>query len=437
MNYSQISKSLLALTAGFFSFSALATNGLYQHGYGVRVNGMAGAGVALPQDALISATNPAGLARVGDRKDIGIAAFSPMRNYTVTGAPSGGFPPFPGPEVESDDTLFLIPNFGWSRQLDGGHAVGVSVYGNGGMNTAWPAADTPTIPTPRGPAAGTFLGGDAGVDYAQLFVNLGYAKSLSESASIGVSGIINYSELEMEGLGAFADFSTSPGNLSNNGKESDVGFGLKVGGQFALSPSVEVGVSYQSEIDNTLDKYSGLFANGGELNIPATATVGLTFKPNDRSAIAFDIQEIFYGSTDAIGNPGTGSFTGGLFACAGGDVSSCLGGARGAGFGWEDMTVFKLGYQVQTSDTMTWRFGISQGDQPIPEGEVTLNIIAPGVIRNHVTAGFSRILANGNELSFALMYAPEECVTGGSAFNPGQTIEICMDQYQLELGYSW
>ena len=383
------SSALLAIIL-LLPLTVFATNGLYQHGYGVRANSMGGAGVALPLDALAAATNPAGTAMLGKNKDVGLALFSPERSYTVNGAPSGGFPPFPGPEVESDSTLFAIPSFGWNKPINEHSAFNISVYGNGGMNTDWTASDTPTVPTPFGLAGGTFLAGDAGVDYSQLFVNLNYARKISEGSALGISGIVNYSQFEGKGLRGFSGFSVDPTKLTNNGKDNDIGFGIKVGGLFELSDSVDLGIAYQSEISNTLDDYAGLFANGGELDIPATAAVGLAFELNDRSSLAFDVQHIFYEDADAIGNPGTSNPTAGLFACAGGDLSSCLGGSNGAGFGWEDMTVFKLGYQVQTRDDMVWRFGISYGEQPIPNNEVTLNILAPGVMETHVTAGFSK-----------------------------------------------
>ena len=184
-----VKKYSLALTvlSLLTPFSALATNGLYQHGYGVRANALAGAGVALPLDALAAATNPAGTVMVGDHMDIGLALFSPLRDYTVNGAPSGGFPPIPGPRVESDSTLFAIPSFGWNKTLNDQSAFSISVYGNGGMNTDWTASDTPTVPTPFGPANGTFLAGDTGVDYKQLFVNLNYSRKISPLGSRAVS----------------------------------------------------------------------------------------------------------------------------------------------------------------------------------------------------------------------------------------------------------
>jgi long-chain fatty acid transport protein len=61
--------SLLAI----FISPAFATNGYLAHGYGIKSRGMAGAGVALPQEALIAAINPAGIVFVGDRLEINAA----------------------------------------------------------------------------------------------------------------------------------------------------------------------------------------------------------------------------------------------------------------------------------------------------------------------------------------------------------------------------
>ena len=50
------------------SLPALATNGTMPHGYGIKAQGMGGASIALPQDALAAANNPAGMAFVGNRR---------------------------------------------------------------------------------------------------------------------------------------------------------------------------------------------------------------------------------------------------------------------------------------------------------------------------------------------------------------------------------
>jgi len=78
-----VSVLLLAVTS-----PAFATNGYLSHGYGIKSRGLAGAGIALPQESMIIATNPAGISFLGNRVDVSAALFSPRRNYEVTGAPS-------------------------------------------------------------------------------------------------------------------------------------------------------------------------------------------------------------------------------------------------------------------------------------------------------------------------------------------------------------
>ncbi|HSF78087.1 MAG TPA: hypothetical protein VLA38_05680, partial [Steroidobacteraceae bacterium] len=76
-------------------------------------------------------------------------------------------------------------------------------------------------------------------------------------------------------------------------------------------------------------------------------------------------------------------------------------------------------------------------DQPIPKEEMTFNILAPGVMEEHYTAGFTRRLDGGREFSVALMYAPSVTVTGPQNFDPTQSVEFKMHQWDLEFSYAW
>ncbi|MGB5720761.1 MAG: hypothetical protein WBM34_08710, partial [Woeseiaceae bacterium] len=107
------------------------------------------------------------------------------------------------------------------------------------------------------------------------------------------------------------------------------------------------------------------------------------------------------------------------------------------GFGWEDMTTFKLGFEWQRDEANTWRFGYSYGEQPIQSADVLFNILAPGVMEQHVTLGLTRKAASGGEWNFSFMYAPENSVTGPSMFDPTQTIELTMSQLEFEVSYSF
>ena len=116
-----------------------------------------------------------------------------------------------------------------------------------------------------------------------------------------------------------------------------------------------------------------------------------------------------------------------------------LGTSNGAGFGWQDMTIYKLGYQWSTSPEWTWRVGYSTTDQPIPDSEVLFNILAPAVVEDHLTFGFTNKTSSNTEFNFAAMYAPEVEVSGSNPLggDAGQPITIRMKQYELEASWGW
>ena len=260
---------------------------------------------------------------------------------------------------------------------------------------------------------------------------------ISNKASWGISAIAVYQTFNSKGLANFAGFSSNPLNLTNKGTDTATGFGLKLGAQSEVAPGLTLAASYQPEINmSEFDDYAGLFAEQGDFDIPTTYTVGLAWNTSPKTTFTADIQVINYGDIAAIANPISRLTDGSCIPGPnGGTGAGCLGAANGAGFGWEDMTIIKLGYQLQHSPDWTWRVGISNGDQPIPESEVLLNTLAPAVIETHITGGFTTKLAN-SELNAALMYAPNNSVTGVSPFDSNQTIEIEMTQWEFELGWS-
>ena len=119
------------------------------------------------------------------------------------------------------------------------------------------------------------------------------------------------------------------------------------------------------------------------------------------------------------------------------DLESCLGGKNGAGFGWDDMTVYKLGMMWTNNEDWTWRLGYSYGEQPIPDTEMTFNILAPAVMEHHFTAGFTLERTRGREFSMAFLYAPDVDLTGPQNFDPTQTVTFEMYQWEAEASYRW
>ena len=411
-------KALLAaaVAAALAPLAAHATTGYFQHGYGIKAKGMGGVGIALPQDSLAAATNPAGMALIGNRLDLGVDWFKPDRGAEIVG---NAVPGVNGKYDGNDTASFLIPEFGYNRMLNPNLALGVSVYGNGGMNTDYKTS----------PFSGFGGSSPAGVDLMQLFISPTIAWKGGAHA-IGASLNLAYQRFEARGVGVFAPFSSDPNNLSDRGHDDSTGWGVRVGWTGQVLPSLTLGATYQTKTEmSKFDKYKGLFANQGEFDIPENYGVGVAWKATPAFTLAADVLRINYGDVAAVGNPINCLFTG----CQ-------LGGPNGAGFGWQNTTVYKLGIAYAWSPSLTLRGGYIKLKQPIPQSQTFFNILAPGVVEDHLTLGATWQVSRESELSIAYMHAFENEVKGSGSIPPafgGGEANLRMSQDALGIAWGW
>jgi len=438
----------VALAAAFAPGLALATDGYYADGYGIKSKGRAGTGTAMATDAFGGANNPASMVFVGNRIDFGVDLFSPRRESERTGGNIGI-----NGQADSDSNYFLIPEFGYNKMIEPNLSLGVSVYGNGGMNTNYPGGQI-SSGTACGPATGPGTGfnpapgpynllcgtGNLGVDFMQLFIAPTLAYKFTPNHAFGISPIIGYQRFKAEGLQAFSAFSSSAANLTNQGYDAAWGYGARIGWLGQLSDTVSVGVAYSTKIYmQNFDKYKGLFAEQGGFDAPESYSVGIAFKATPSFTVLADYRRINYNDIPSVGNPSARVTN--CTGVGGTDPSVCLGGTNGAGFGWQNVNVYKLGFEYQSSGEMTWRAGYSHNNNPIGAQDVTFNILAPGVIEDHATLGFTYKTKSGGELTMAYMHGFNNSVTGPSLFNsfgvPAGNETIKMYQNSIGIAYGW
>jgi long-chain fatty acid transport protein len=406
-----------ALAAILAPGTALATTGYFAHGYGIKAKSMGGVGIALPQDALAAASNPAGIAWVGNRIDLGADWFTPDRGASIVGS---GAPGANGTYDGNDTKSFLIPEFGYNRVINPNLTFGVAVYGNGGMNTDYKT-------NPFAAFGGT---GSAGVDLMQLFIAPTVAWK-SGNHSFGASLNLAYQRFKAEGIQGFAGSSASPGNVSNRGYDDSTGFGVRVGWTGQVSPMVTLGATYQTKTKmSEFDKYSGLFANQGDFDIPENYGAGIAVKASPKLTVAADVLRINYNDIPAVGNPVDSLFTG-----------TPLGSTNGPGFGWQNTTVYKIGVAYELKPGTTLRAGYVTLDQPIPASQTFFNILAPGVVEDHLTLGLTMEMSKTSELSFMYMHAFEKKVNGSGSipavpFGGGEA-NLRMSQDSIGVAYGW
>lgn len=408
----------LALVLSGTLSTALATDGYFSHGYGMKAKGMGGASVAVAQDAFAGANNPARASFAGNRIEAGADFFMPDRSAGRTGNPMGL-----NATVDSDSKLFLIPEFGYNRTISDRVSAGLTVYGNGGMNTDYAGGQ---VNCGQGPA--NILCGNArlGVDLMQVVLAPTVAYKLNDSHSIGVSALLVHQQFKADGLQAFADprITGDSSKVTNNGYDRSNGLGLRVGYLGKLNDKVSIGASYSPKISmSRFSDYAGLFAEQGKLDIPENYTVGAAFQATPDVTVAMDYQRINYSGVPSIGNPSSNR--------------APLGAANGPGFGWKDVGVFKLGVQWQATPKLALRAGYNKSQNPIEARDVTFNILAPGVITSHATLGGTYAMSATSEMTVAYMHAPRQSVTGASNFGGTETIGMSQNSLGLQVGWKF
>ncbi len=398
---------------------AHATDGYFSQGYGVQSKGIAGAGLALSKETLAIANNPAAAFALGNRVDVDLDYFQADRHASLVGNAYGADQTFDG----NGGGPSPIPEFGLTRRLSERWAIGLAVYGNGGM-----ATDYKTNPFGRFGASGP-----AGVSLVQVFIAPTLAYQIAPGHSLGVSLDIGGQQFKAHGVQPFAGYSINPANFTNRASTTAWGYGAKVGYVGQWTPRLSVGAFYQSRtFSDKFGKYAGLFAEGGGFDIPSSYGVGLAYKATDRLDLIADVHRIDYAEIASVGHP-----LGLLFA------GNPFGSANGPGFGWRNVTAVKLGVNYTIDPAWQVRAGWGYATNPVPASQTLLNILAPGVVTNQFTVGATWTHPSGLQVSAYALEAPRNTVRGsgsipgGAGGFGGGEANISLAETAFGLGLGW
>jgi len=266
--------------------------------------------------------------------------------------------------------------------------------------------------------------GKLGIDYAQLILAPTIAYRVLPNQSIGLSILLGAQRIKLYGLQNFKNFSTHPGHVTNKGYNYDVGIGARIGWIGEIFEGFWLGAAYATKTYMTKNqKYKGLLA-GEKLDIPANLSVGLKYELTPCMNVAFDFQHIYYRNVRAVGNsiskfiPGT------------------LGKKNAAGFGWKNISAYKVGIDYAIDPCFKIRAGYAISQLPYSKREIDFNIIAPAVVTSHYTVGLTYVVNDSSEWDIAYSYSPKGQRRGVSNFGLGN-VKHEMYQHLLEINYAW
>ena len=432
-----IKSGALALAVSCFAPSiAYATNGLFLIGNGNKAKGMGGVGIAISADSLSAATNPATIAGMKNRIDIGMDIFVPSVESTLGSVSSKSEASINGMGLNS---TFILPSMAGTYQWNDKITLGVAAVPVGGGGTKFKTNffEAAAAGTPNTPGISSILG----VDYVVGEIVSTIAYKLNDQHSFGASLLIGIARFEAYGLGLFDPFTQNQGttaNFTNQGKDWSLGYGARLGymGTFG---KWTVGAEYTSKVNmNEFDRYSELFAEGGNMDVPPSAGLGVSFRATPELLLAFDVTRTFYSQTKAISNLGpnlAGDPAGPL-----GSDDRRLGRTNGLGFGWEDQTVYKVGAEYAINKKWIARAGFNYGSSPINEDrEIIFNLVAPATVQYHLTLGGTYNISPTMEINASYVHAVENEQCGPTYVSDDGSNLGCLKMSQNTIGgsFSW
>jgi long-chain fatty acid transport protein len=443
-------KRVLAVTVGLAITTGAApvwaNNGMENIAYSAQSEGRGGTAIAVGDDTSVMNTNPALLSNIENgRVDASMTMMFPQYSYQNSANNSSGMKP-----------IFVIPTMGLATSLNNKLKFGIAFFNEGGTGTDYGSLK---VPDP-GARSGYML-----AEYYSMFGYMVVTPTLSYTAtdnlSLGISAQPGFATARMK-----MPFDMTPigmGKWAADMNMHDYNYRTKLGALYKLNEAVGFGFAYTTKADINLrgnaTMQSPNFTGGSsfmtgnasaDLGWPSSYKLGTYWDMRNfgMPRMSLDIERLkwsqYYKSvpfhmTNIAWDNGPGPS----------EMSMAM------NLGWDDQTVYKLGFDYPFNDKITMRMGWSHGKNPVPASGL-LAIMNP-IVEDHYTMGLG-INPNKNfEFNMAMTYGVRNRETnntsntvvattmnGYSLSSPGVSTDmngttIGMKYYTMSMGigYKW
>lgn len=363
--------------------------------------GMAGVGVAFPQDALSSALNPALSVDIGNRLDVGATWLRSDGQTEITG---NILPGINGVYESNRHRNIVSPEFGVNYMVNGScdFSVGVIVYNKDYLQTDYDR---------RIPILGTSRLGLEAIQEAVA----GIMAVRFDCHAFGIALQLGAQRFKVRGIENFDNpiFSTAPGHVTNRNGDYSFGVGVVLGYTWQPMPGFMLGLAYEPRTHmSRLHNYSGFLENHGRLDLPERYSAGISAEVLPCLTAGLDFQWVRRASIGSLGND--------IPPTIGGIALNRLGSKGGPGFHWRDQPFVRVGlaYELPCYN-LVLRTGYRWTRQPIRKENTFVNGLTLDLVQSVFTVGATWSPWCGTELSFFYGHGWTKKLNGTQAISPG------------------
>jgi hypothetical protein len=220
-------------------------------------------------------------------------------------------------------------------------------------------------------------------------------QQFEDGSTAKLSAVLAYQRYASLGLGMSQfgnDVQPASAWAANN---TSYGAGARVDLGGPVSDSLRWGAAYQSRVGmDPFAGYHGVFSDQGDFDIPASASVGMSYALTPTFGVDVGVQRVMYSSI----TPFTSSSLPRSFLALLGDGASPV-------FAWRDLTVYSVGWTMHNTDVGNLELRFTTRQQPIPTSSLLEHALESNVSNDMVSVGWSRAVGESSHMSFAASYA--------------------------------
>jgi long-subunit fatty acid transport protein len=241
------------------------------------------------------------------------------------------------------------------------------------------------------------------------------SRDLDNQSRISAGVVLANQQFASFGLGT--EVLDQVGSAGRDLTEKASGTGVRVGFERDLNDRLSLGTSLQSKINmEAFQSYRGLFADPGDFDLPARASVTARWRPVPFADVSVSAQRIFYSDLVAFSSRALPV-----------RFLALLNDGSQPKLTWRDLDVLSadVGFAMGSSDRLTLRYSTQQ--QPEPSSIVLLNAFSSALTDNNFALGFEHRFDRAGALRFAASYAPTEYYLGnisGLSSNAGSGSQV-------------
>jgi len=221
-------------------------------------------------------------------------------------------------------------------------------------------------------------------------------QQFEDGSSAKLSAVLAYQRYASLGLGMsqFGNDVQPASAWAANNTSYGAGARVDLGGP-VVSDSLRWGAAYQSRVGmDPFAGYHGVYSDQGDFDIPASASVGMSYALTPMFGVDVGVQRVMYSSI----TPFTSSSLPRSFLALLGDGASPV-------FAWRDLTVYSVGWTMHSSDVGNVELRYTTRQQPMPTSSLLEHALESDVSNDMVSVGWSRAVGANSHMSFAASYA--------------------------------